>query len=585
MPAVAETVSREHVALVVGDTESAAAIEAVQILRADPHLRGFAFHVVTPRALAKGAPDPLALARIVFVQTVGRNLSLTVAPFVADIVARGGVVYAVGPSWDDDMARAGLTRDEVLSHFMRAGGSENIANMARLAFKQRFGLDLSVAPPRDLPEIGGLDLASGAIVEDFEALRARTPADKRERPWIGLAFYRSNALSGQLDTVRALAAALEARGYNAAPFFGFPNEPTLEKFAFDREGRPVLAAIGALSLKISNNPATLGPLLARIDAPVVNLITLNSQSEAQWLASPQGLDTVERSWQVGNAEYGGLIAPTVVAGKEVWRDPETGLEGVREKPIAERVARAADRLAALARLRALPNGEKRVALLYYNYPPGKAAIGASYLNVLPQSLAGIARHLRENGFGVENFPEADRLLELIRDGGGNLAGWSPGRSTRWSAPASTAASSNSCRSRLTKNGWSRRRPKVCATPSTPNGASPRQSKVMVWRDDERTRLFRLSRLPLRQSAAGAAAVARLGAEHRKPLPRRHPAAASSISGVLSVAEAGISGRRHDPPRHARHARMAERQGSRPFRRRSRRDRGGRDAAVLSLYRR
>jgi len=481
--AVAETVSLEHVALVVGDAESAAAIEAVQILRADPQLRGFAFHVLTPRAFAKGAPESLALARIAFVQTVGRNLSLMAAPFVADIVARGGVVYAVGPSWDDDMARAGFARDEILSHFMRAGGPENIVNMARLALKQRFGLDLAVAPPRDLPEIGGLDLASGAIVEDFDALRARAPADKRERPWIGLAFYRSNALSGQLETVRALASALDKRGYNVAPFFGFPNEPTLEKFAFDRDGRPVLAAIGALSLKISNNPATLGPLLARIDAPLVNLITLNGQSEAQWQASSQGLDTVERSWQVGNAEYGGLIAPTVVAGKEVWRDPETGLDGVREKPIAERVARAADRLAALARLRVLPNGDKRIALLYYNYPPGKAAIGASYLNVLPQSLVGIARHLQANGFAVETFPEAEKLVELIRDGGGNLAGWSPG-----SLDALVRAGRDSGFIKLlpveTYEKWlEQEAPKNLRDAINAKWGEPAQSKVMVWRDE------------------------------------------------------------------------------------------------------
>ncbi|MCW2274832.1 cobaltochelatase subunit CobN [Rhodoblastus acidophilus] len=487
-PVVAEPL-QVHVALVVGDTESAAAIEAVQTLRADPHLKGFAFHVVTPRALAKGATESLALARVVFVQTVGRNLSMTVAPFVPDIVARGGVVYAVGPSWDDDMARAGFSRDEVLSYFMRAGGPQNMANMARLALKQRFGLDLAVAPPRDLPEIGGLDLASGDIVADFDALRARMPADKRDRPWIGLAFYRSNALSGQLATVRALAAALDARGYNAAPFFGFPNEPTLEKFAFDRAGRPVFAAIGALSLKISNNPGTLGPLLDRIDAPVVNLITLNSQSEAQWLASPQGLDTVERAWQVGNAEYGGLTAPTVVAAKEVWRDPETGLEGVREKPIAERFLRAADRLAALARLRALPNADKRIALLYYNYPPGKATIGASYLNVLPQSLLALAGHLRDNGFRIDDLPEAEKLIELIRDGGGNIARWSPG-----SLDALVRAGVKSGFVQLlpveTYEKWlEQEAPKTLRDAMNAKWGEPQNSKVMVWRDPEGRAFF------------------------------------------------------------------------------------------------
>ena len=35
---------------------------------------------------------------------------------------------------------------------------------------------------------------------------------------------------------------LLARGYNVIPFFGYPGEAVLRKFAFDRDGRPALAA-------------------------------------------------------------------------------------------------------------------------------------------------------------------------------------------------------------------------------------------------------------------------------------------------------------------------------------------------------
>ncbi|MCU0940245.1 MAG: cobaltochelatase subunit CobN, partial [Burkholderiaceae bacterium] len=215
--------------------------------------------------------------------------------------------------------------------------------------------------------------------------------------------------------------------FNVVPFFGYPSEAAIERFGFDGDGRPMLAAIGALSLKIGNSPKTLVPVLERLDAPVLNLITLGTQSRAQWEASPQGLDIMERSWQVAMAEYGGLVAPTVVASKEQFVDPQTQLEALRETPVPERVARAADRLVRWVELRQLEPADKRVALIYYNYPPGKGNIGASYLNVLPRSLFNIVERLQAEGYRTDGAPATEQALLLaIRDRGGNIGNWNPG---------------------------------------------------------------------------------------------------------------------------------------------------------------
>lgn len=474
--------TQTDVSLVVGDIDTATALEAVHVLRADAQLRSFSFHVYSPSVISRADPAALTRSRVVFVQTVGRGLALTIKPFAHQIAATGGRVYAVGPSWDRELEASGFVRDEELSRYMVAGGPDNVVQMVRSALARGFGLAITAAPVRPMPEIGALDMRSGRIFEDFAAFRAQARGVRDDRPWIGLAFYRSNALSGQLATVRALATALEARGYNVVPFFGFPNEATLQRFALDRDGRPTLAAIGALSLKISNNPATLGPLLNRLDVPIVNLITLNSQSEAQWQASPQGLDTLERSWQVGNAEYGGLIAPTVVAGKETVRDADTGIEVVRETPIAGRIERAADRLAALARLREIPARDKRIALIYYNYPPGKEAIGASYLNVLPGSLTSIAKTLSAAGFTVTGFPEPGDLTTLIRDKGGNLGGWNGGSLDALVKTGLDAGTVQLLPVATYRHWLQTDVPASLRAAMVAKWGEPESSKVMVWRD-------------------------------------------------------------------------------------------------------
>ncbi len=57
-----------------------------------------------------------------------------------------------------------------------------------------------------------------------------------------------------------------------------------------------------------------------------------------------------------------------------------------------------------AALRSKPNRDKQIALVFYNYPPGKANIGASYLNVA-ESLANILQRLAKEGYNVGRPPK------------------------------------------------------------------------------------------------------------------------------------------------------------------------------------
>ena len=43
--------------------------------------------------------------------------------------------------------------------------------------------------------------------------------------------------------------------------------------------------------------------------------------------------------------------------------------------------------------------DRRVAILYWNYPPGKQNVGASYLNVV-RSVPVMLRQLRNNGYDI-----------------------------------------------------------------------------------------------------------------------------------------------------------------------------------------
>jgi cobaltochelatase CobN len=476
------------IALLLGDTDSATGVQAVHLLKSDPALAGYRFHVYPANRFKDRDLEPLRRSRIVLVQVTGRALARALEAEMPALSAKGARIFAVGATWDDQLAGMGFVRDGALTAYMAAGGPANAANMVRAAIKRELSPGLAVAPPDPLPEFGAVDLATGRVFASFDDFKAAVP--QPSRPWIGIAFYRSNLVSGQIAVVRALAGALEEKGYNVIPFFGFPSEAALERFAFDGSGKPALAALGALSIKISNNPQTLVPLLKKLDVPAVNLITLNTQSRAQFEASKQGLDILERSWQVGSAELGGLIAPTVVATKEQATDAETGLEFSSETPIPDRIERAAARLANWAALRELGNDQKRVALIYYNYPPGKETIGASYLNVLPGSLWTILQRFKLAGYSTEGAPEKPgELLAAIRDHGGNIGQWNEG-SLNSLVDSGLKDGTIKLLSVATYRKWLNEEidPRLRAEMIAKWG-EPEASKLMVWRDGSETPYF------------------------------------------------------------------------------------------------
>jgi cobaltochelatase CobN len=414
------------VSLVLGDLDSQTALAAVRQLRADPALKGVRLAIYPSLGLAGADLAELRASRLVFVQTVGRALATQLAPEWRALAGKGAHVYAVGRTWDADFAELGLRRDEVLRDYMLAGGPDNVANMVRLALARDTRLGKRPPAPAAMPEMACFEPKSGRVVENFDAFR-RLYGGRVGAPWVAILFYRSNALSGQTATVRAIAAELEKRGLNALPVFGYPNELAVEKFLLDAEGRSRVVAVVALGMKIGVVPDQVVPVLERLGVPLLNAISLGSQNRAQWEASPVGLDIMERGWQVGGAEFAGAVAPTVVASKEKIRDPETGLEVIAEMPIPERVARLAERVRRWADLRATPAPGKKVALIYYNYPPGKENIGASYLNVLPRSLWQILQRLRSEGYWAPGAPaDAAALFDAIREHGANLGNWQPG---------------------------------------------------------------------------------------------------------------------------------------------------------------
>ena len=409
------------VCLLPGDLNSAVAVVAVEELRADPALAGIEFHLLATPAQIEIYHETIATADVLLVKTHGRTLAKAVKPFVRQIRDRGGHAWAVGTTYDDDFDEIGFEFNEELRSYQAFGGRSNFVNMVRRALALSLLPELSYAPPVEVPKMGFYDLSSSSFHTDYpsflEAYQTLNP-NFEERPWVAILFSRSNATSEQTEPIKALAAALETRGYNALPVFGWPAHKAIEHCLFDSQGNSRVAAVAAFSLKHGTNPATVVPVLERLNVPVINAMALSS-SRDEWESSPAGMTLVERFAQGTAAEFAGAIAPTVAATRE--RVPlSPTLSYPRVTPVPDRIERLADRVDQWVKLRDLPNAEKKVAVVYYNYPPGRENVGASYLNVLPESLWEILGRLTHEGYETDGAPtSSEKLFSDVRDFGSN----------------------------------------------------------------------------------------------------------------------------------------------------------------------
>jgi cobaltochelatase CobN len=161
--------------------------------------------------------------------------------------------------------------------------------------------------------------------------------------------------------------------------------------------------------------------LLKLGVPVLKALRITERNATQWRLSPDGLPPETVQYRVALPELQGTGQPVVVAvaGKAVT-DRSTGLEIRRPQLVAAEGGRLVARALRWQKLAQLPNQDKRVALIYYNHPPGRQNIGADNLNV-PASLFDMLHALKAAGYRTGELPASpEALLDRIMQRGVNL---------------------------------------------------------------------------------------------------------------------------------------------------------------------
>lgn len=159
----------------------------------------------------------------------------------------------------------------------------------------------------------------------------------------------------------------------------------------------------------------------RLNVPVFKAIRLSDRSAVQWRLSPDGLPPDSVQYRVALPELQGIGQPIVVAALgKAQLDRQTGIENRPPVVLAEEADRLSARVSRWLALRSKANRDKKVALIYYNHPPGRQNIGADNLDV-PASLFDMLHAMKKAGYTVGTLPESpEALLDMIMAHGVNL---------------------------------------------------------------------------------------------------------------------------------------------------------------------
>ncbi|MFI6781315.1 cobaltochelatase subunit CobN [Micromonospora sp. NPDC050276] len=298
--------------------------------------------------------------------------------------------------------------------YLVEGGPDNLEQLARFLSDTVLLTGEGFAPPAPTPAYG---------------VHREYPTNP-EQPTVGIVFYRAHALAGNTGFVDVLAEAVRTAGGNPLPIFcGSLRGLAAGAGPFELFARcdallvTVLAAGGAVAADASgggDEDAWDVGALAALEVPIIQALCLTS-TRAQWAGSDAGLSPLDAAMQVAIPEFDGRIITVPFSFKQIDSD---GLSVYAADP--ERAARVAGIAVGHARLRYLPNPDKRIAVVLSSYPTKHSRVGNAVGLDTPVSAVRLFAALAEDGYDLGDAPpptDGDALIHALIAAGGHDVEW------------------------------------------------------------------------------------------------------------------------------------------------------------------
>ena len=162
-------------------------------------------------------------------------------------------------------------------------------------------------------------------------------------------------------------------------------------------------------------------VLERLNVPVLKGVRVLDLSYLNYSISSEGLPKNSVHYRVAMPELQGIGQVHLLSLNEDFIvDKNTGVNLFSVKILDDEIKNIIEKAKNWIELKKKENKDKKIAIIYYNHPPGRHNIGADNLNV-PKSLFKILVSLKEQGYDVGELPSSDEeLLNILQEKAVNL---------------------------------------------------------------------------------------------------------------------------------------------------------------------
>ncbi|MBT4490462.1 MAG: cobaltochelatase subunit CobN [Rhodospirillaceae bacterium] len=237
---------------------------------------------------------------------------------------------------------------------------------------------------------------------------------------VAITFYRAHYQADNLDPVNGVISALQVRGINPLPIFvASLKEPvsaeTVNAIFADAPPDLILNATGfAVSKPVGERADSP---LERPGVPVVQMIFAGGD-EDDWRDNLYGLGARDIAMNVALPEVDGRIISRAVSFKAEARfDEATQSPVIAYKGVPDRIEFVCNLAANWLRLAKTPAGERRVAVIFANYPNKDGRLGNGVGLDSPASALNLLQALELSGYQVGDLPDnGDDLIHKLAAG-------------------------------------------------------------------------------------------------------------------------------------------------------------------------
>ncbi|MCW3995994.1 MAG: cobaltochelatase subunit CobN [Candidatus Bathyarchaeota archaeon] len=325
---------------------------------------------------------------------------------------------------------------QTIFFYLNYGGKKNFENLMYFIANRFTGANYAFEPPTK-------PIWEGIYHPDFDHLPSLEEYTEKKllpnRVTVGLWFHQSHWQGGNLSFIDAAIREIETQSANVLPvFFSGSKNPKLGVKGLEwlidnyflKEGKPridVVLSMFSFSFSTCLSGAEAAGVLKKLNVPIIKaILTCNTYEE--WRDTMQGLNIMDIPANVAMPEFDGAIITVPVAAMDYCQiNPSTGTRLIKYEAIEERTQKAVRLAINWGKLRRLPNKEKKVAIIFHNYPPRNDTIGHAFGLDSSASVMNILEGLKRQGYTLGEMPESSqKLMDTI------IAGLTNDR--RWASP-------------------------------------------------------------------------------------------------------------------------------------------------------